>query len=188
MKVQRAGHFIDSGKRAVLSLNLKQIGLHLNMNIPLKKVNLTLSRFVRMGSSSSNNTYSDTDANTKYYDSDNKKAEEEFIFIVDLKESKDIEIKKKKRNNKIEEDNIYKIDLNVEQEVQSELQNEMEHIEQDDIIEVEETKKTKTKRAKPGKKKDNSIRKIDDDDDDVDELFGSENKKNCKKNGKIIVS
>ena len=40
-----------------------------------------------MGSSSSNNTYSDTDANTKYYDSDNQKAEEEFIFIVDLKES-----------------------------------------------------------------------------------------------------
>ena len=51
------------------------------------EVSYPLSRFVRMGSSSSNNTYSDTDANTKYYDSDNKKAEEEFIFIVDLKES-----------------------------------------------------------------------------------------------------
>lgn len=93
-----------------------------------------------------------------------------------LKKTKDIEIKKKKRNNKSEEDNIYKIDLNVEQEVQSELQNEMEHIEHDDIIEVEETKKTKTKRAKSGKKKDNSIRKIDDDDDDVDELFGNANR------------
>ena len=51
------------------------------------EVSYPLSRFVRMGSSSTNNTYSDTDANTKYYDSDNQKAEEEFIFIVDLKES-----------------------------------------------------------------------------------------------------
>lgn len=51
------------------------------------EVSYPLSRFIRMGSSSTNNTYSDTTANTKYYDSENQKAEEEFVFIVDFKES-----------------------------------------------------------------------------------------------------
>lgn len=46
-----------------------------------------LSRFVRMGSSSLDNTYNDQEANLKYYDETQKKAEEEFIFIVDLKSS-----------------------------------------------------------------------------------------------------
>ena len=35
-----------------------------------------------------------------------------------LKETKDIEVKKKKRNNKIDDDNIYKIDLDVAQNEQ----------------------------------------------------------------------
>ena len=51
------------------------------------EVSYPLSRFITMGSSSTNNTYSDTTANTKYYDSENQKAEEEFVFIVDFKES-----------------------------------------------------------------------------------------------------
>ena len=46
-----------------------------------------LSNFIRMGSSSSNNNYNDAVANSNYYDSTNGVAEEEFIFIVDLKDT-----------------------------------------------------------------------------------------------------
>ena len=46
-----------------------------------------LSNFIRMDSSSTNNTYNDAAANNNYYDSVLKKAEEEFIFIVDLKDT-----------------------------------------------------------------------------------------------------
>lgn len=51
------------------------------------EISYPFSRFIKMGSSSANNTYSDSDANNRYYDSTNKKAEEEFIFNVDLKEA-----------------------------------------------------------------------------------------------------
>ena len=46
-----------------------------------------LSNFIRMGSSSSNNNYDDTIANSHYYNSTHGVAEEEFIFIVDLKDT-----------------------------------------------------------------------------------------------------
>ncbi|MBR3161162.1 MAG: hypothetical protein IKF19_00320 [Bacilli bacterium] len=46
-----------------------------------------LSSFIRMGSSSSNNNYNDATANSHYYNSTNQVAEEEFIFIVDLKDT-----------------------------------------------------------------------------------------------------
>lgn len=51
------------------------------------EIGYPFSRFIRMGSPSVNNTYNDSDANSKYYDQKNKKAEEEFIFNVDLKET-----------------------------------------------------------------------------------------------------
>ena len=44
-----------------------------------------LSKFVRMGSLDSTNKYDDSTANLIYYDSENKRAIEEFIFIVDFK-------------------------------------------------------------------------------------------------------
>ena len=50
-------------------------------------VTYNLSNFVRMGSSNTNNHYDDVAKNALYYDSSNHIAEEEFIFIVDFKES-----------------------------------------------------------------------------------------------------
>ena len=46
-----------------------------------------LSNFIKMGSSSPTNNYNDAIANNNYYDSTNGVAEEEFIFIVDLKDT-----------------------------------------------------------------------------------------------------
>ena len=43
-----------------------------------------LSKFVKMGSTSSNNNYDDALQNTLYYDSVEEIASEEFIFIVDF--------------------------------------------------------------------------------------------------------
>lgn len=51
------------------------------------EIGYLFSKFIKMGSSSEDNTYKDSSANVKYYDSSNKKAEEEFIFIVDLKDT-----------------------------------------------------------------------------------------------------
>lgn len=47
------------------------------------EVTYPLSRFIRMGSTSSGNTYNDSVANTNYYN--NGRVNEEFLFIVDLK-------------------------------------------------------------------------------------------------------
>lgn len=46
-----------------------------------------LSKFIKMGSTSSNNNYSDDIKNSIYYDSGTGTASEEFIFIVDFSES-----------------------------------------------------------------------------------------------------
>lgn len=51
------------------------------------EVSYNLSKFIRMGSSSSSNNYNDEVANNKYYDSDKGYANEEFIFIFDFSES-----------------------------------------------------------------------------------------------------
>ena len=50
-------------------------------------VSYELSKFLKMGSSNVNNHYDDVAKNALYYDSTNHYAEEEFIFIVDFKES-----------------------------------------------------------------------------------------------------
>ncbi len=46
-----------------------------------------LSDFVRMGSTSASNKYSDYDSNRKYYNATSERAMEDFIFIIDMKES-----------------------------------------------------------------------------------------------------
>ena len=46
-----------------------------------------LSNFIKMGSPNANNNYDDAAANVRYFDSTLGKAEEEFIFIVDLKDT-----------------------------------------------------------------------------------------------------
>ena len=46
-----------------------------------------LDNFVRMGSTSSNNKYSDSPANRNYYNASNETAMEEFVFIIDMKET-----------------------------------------------------------------------------------------------------
>ena len=51
------------------------------------EISYPLSNFIRMGSSSAGNTYNDSIANNNYYDSTLQKAEEEFIFIVDFKDT-----------------------------------------------------------------------------------------------------
>lgn len=51
------------------------------------EISYPLARFIKMGSSSTDNTYKDDLANSKYYNSNEKKVEEEFIFIVDLKDA-----------------------------------------------------------------------------------------------------
>ena len=52
-----------------------------------REVSYKLSKFVKMGSVSEDNTYDDESSNIKYYDSTNKIADEEFIFTVDFKDS-----------------------------------------------------------------------------------------------------
>lgn len=49
------------------------------------EVTYRLTDFIKMGSTSTNNTYDDQDSNTKYYDVDHNCAMEEFIFIFDFK-------------------------------------------------------------------------------------------------------
>ena len=51
------------------------------------EVTYRLTDFIKMGSTSTNNTYDDQDANTKYYDTDRNCAMEEFIFIFDFKDT-----------------------------------------------------------------------------------------------------
>ena len=51
------------------------------------EISYRLSKFIKMDSSSSGNIYDDNAANLRYYDSTNHVAEEEFIFIVDLKDT-----------------------------------------------------------------------------------------------------
>ena len=99
-----------------------------------------------------------------------------------LKETKDIEVKKKKRNNKIDDDNIYKIDLDVAQNEQGIEQDLIQDVEQlayyDEEEQLEENQKAKTKKksTKEKVKSDSGIRKIEDDDDEIDEIFGNVNK------------
>lgn len=99
-----------------------------------------------------------------------------------LKETKDIEVKKKKRNNKIDDDNIYKIDLDIAQNEQGIEQDVVQDVEQlayyDEEEQIEENQKAKTKKtsAKAKVKSDSGIRKLEDDDDEIDEIFGNVNK------------
>ena len=99
-----------------------------------------------------------------------------------LKETKDIEVKKKKRNNKIDDDNIYKIDLDIAQNEQGIEQDVVQDVEQlayyDEEEQIEENQKAKTKKtsAKAKVKSDSGIRKIEEDDDEIDEIFGNVNK------------
>ena len=51
------------------------------------EVSYKLSKFIKMGSTSEANNYSDEINNNLYYDSQKKVADEEFIFIVDFLES-----------------------------------------------------------------------------------------------------
>ncbi len=51
------------------------------------EVSYRLSDFIKMDSTSTNNTYSDQDANLAYYDSDIGIVDEEFLFIFDFKET-----------------------------------------------------------------------------------------------------
>ena len=51
------------------------------------EISYKLSKFIKMDSSSPGNIYNDAAANNRYYDSVNQVAEEEFIFIVDLKDT-----------------------------------------------------------------------------------------------------
>lgn len=51
------------------------------------EVTYKLADFIKMGSTSTDNTYDDQDANTKYYDVDRNCAMEEFIFIFDFKDT-----------------------------------------------------------------------------------------------------
>lgn len=50
------------------------------------EITYRLSSFIKMGSTSSNNTYKDKDANIKYYSEDIGLVDEEFIFIFDFKD------------------------------------------------------------------------------------------------------
>ena len=51
------------------------------------EITYRLTDFIKMGSTSTNNTYDDQDANIKYYDNDRNCAMEEFIFIFDFKDT-----------------------------------------------------------------------------------------------------
>ena len=46
-----------------------------------------LSNFIKMDSTSTNNTYDDATANLLYYDNDTNMVDEEFIFIIDMKDA-----------------------------------------------------------------------------------------------------
>ena len=50
-------------------------------------VSYRLSNFIKMDSTSPNNTYDDAAANLLYYDADTNMVDEEFIFIIDMKDS-----------------------------------------------------------------------------------------------------
>lgn len=100
-----------------------------------------------------------------------------------LKETKDIEVKKKKRNNKINDDNIYKIDLDIEQNEQDTMLDELQvaepiinYAEEEQEEQLEEDKKAKTRKTKTKAKNDNSIIKIEDDEEEIDEIFGNVNR------------
>ena len=49
------------------------------------EITYRLSNFIKMGSTSENNTYDDKVANKSYYDEDKKRTIEEFLFIFDFK-------------------------------------------------------------------------------------------------------
>ena len=49
------------------------------------EITYRLSNFIKMGSTSTNNTYDDKEANKSYYDEDKKRTMEEFLFIFDFK-------------------------------------------------------------------------------------------------------
>ena len=49
------------------------------------EITYRLSNFIKMGSTSENNTYDDKVANESYYDEDKKRTIEEFLFIFDFK-------------------------------------------------------------------------------------------------------
>src|SRR5699024_4262472 len=51
------------------------------------EITYRLSNFIKMGSTSENNTYNDQDANKIYYDEQRQRTMEEFIFIFDFKET-----------------------------------------------------------------------------------------------------
>ncbi len=51
------------------------------------EITYRLSDFIKMGSTSVNNTYNDQDANIRYYSTDTNFAMEEFIFIFDFKDT-----------------------------------------------------------------------------------------------------
>ena len=51
------------------------------------EISYRLSNFIKMGSTDSNNTYSDKDANLTYYSTQYNRVMEEFIFIFDFKET-----------------------------------------------------------------------------------------------------
>lgn len=51
------------------------------------EVSYKLSNFIKMGSTSSDNIYSDSEHNIKYYNESTNTAEEEFIFMVDFKDT-----------------------------------------------------------------------------------------------------
>ena len=100
-----------------------------------------------------------------------------------LKETKDIEVKKKKRNNKINDDNIYKIDLDIEQNEQDTMLDELQvaepiinYAEEEQLEEDKEDKKAKTRKTKTKAKSDKSIIKIEDDEEEIDEIFGNVNR------------
>ena len=51
------------------------------------EITYRLSNFIKMGSTSENNTYDDQEANETYYDEERNRTMEEFIFIFDFKET-----------------------------------------------------------------------------------------------------
>lgn len=53
-----------------------------------KEITYRLSEFIKMGSTSTDNTYNDQTSNISYYDKERKRTIEEFIFIFDFKDTK----------------------------------------------------------------------------------------------------
>ena len=62
------------------------------------EVSYDLSKFIKMDSTSLNNNYNDEQGNQNYYDSTAQMAQEDFVFIVDFKDSG---ISEDKLNNKL---------------------------------------------------------------------------------------